>query len=111
VATAFNFGPADDDALSVAALVELVLGLWGDGCWEAVAEANAPHEAGLLRLDCRRARERLGWRPLLTLKEAAELTVTWYRRASEAASPAALFDLSLEQIAWYEKRWQAARRP
>jgi CDP-glucose 4,6-dehydratase len=110
VATAFNFGPADDDALPVAALVELVLGLWGDGRWEAVAETNAPHEAGLLRLDCRRARERLGWRPLLTLKEAAELTVTWYRRASEA-SPAALFDLSVEQIGWYEKRWQTARRP
>ncbi len=110
-ATAFNFGPAADDALPVAALVELVLGLWGGGRWEAVAEANAPHEAGLLRLDCRRAHERLGWRPLLTLKEAAELTVTWYRRASEATSPAALFDLSLEQIAWYEKRWQAARRP
>ena len=111
VATAFNFGPADDDALPVAALVELVLGLWGDGRWEAVAEANAPHEAGLLRLDCRRARERLGWRPLLSLKDAVELSVTWYRKASEAASPATLFDLSVEQIGWYEKRWQAARRP
>src|SRR5262249_46598381 len=46
-ATAFNFGPRDDDALPVAALVELVLALWGDGGWEAVAETHAPHEAGL----------------------------------------------------------------
>lgn len=110
-ATAFNFGPRDDDAVPVAALVELLLGLWGDGRWEAVAEADAPQEAGLLRLDCRRAHERLGWRPVLTLKEAAELTVTWYRAAGGAASPAALFDLGREQIAWYEKRWQAARQP
>jgi len=114
VATAFNFGPRDD-AVPVAALVELMLGLWGDGRWEAAAETDAPHEAGLLRLDCRRARERLGWRPVLTLKEAAELTVTWYRAASGAesgaTSPAALFDLGREQIAWYEKRWQAARQP
>jgi CDP-glucose 4,6-dehydratase len=110
-ATAFNFGPRDDDAVPVAALVELLLGLWGDGRWAAVAEADAPHEAGLLRLDCRRARERLGWRPVLTLKEAAELTVTWYRAATAATSPAALFALGREQIAWYETRWQAARQP
>ncbi|HEY2996140.1 MAG TPA: CDP-glucose 4,6-dehydratase [Methylomirabilota bacterium] len=110
-ATAFNFGPRDEDAVPVAALVELVLGHWGDGRWEAVAETDAPHEAGLLRLDCRRAHERLGWRPALTLKEAAELTVTWYRAAAGGASPGALFELGVEQIGWYEKRWQAARQP
>ncbi|HEU5196586.1 MAG TPA: CDP-glucose 4,6-dehydratase [Methylomirabilota bacterium] len=110
-ATAFNFGPRDDDAVPVAALVELVLALWGEGRWEAEAEADAPHEAGLLRLDCRRAHERLGWQPVLTLKEAAELSVTWYRAAAAAASAAALFDLGREQIAWYEKRWQATRQP
>ena len=110
-ATAFNFGPRDEDAVPVAALVELVLGHWGDGRWEAVAETDAPHEAGLLRLDCRRAHERLGWRPALTLKEAAELTVTWYRAAVGGASPGALFELGVEQVGWYEKRWQAARQP
>ena len=108
-ATAFNFGPRDDDAVPVAALVELVLGLWGDGRWEAVAETDAPHEAGLLRLDWTRARQRLGWRPVLALKEAAALTVDWYRAA--AAPDAALYELGVEQIAWYEKRWQAAREP
>ena len=81
------------------------------GRWEAVAETDAPHEAGLLRLDCRRAHERLGWRPALTLKEAAELTVTWYRAAAGGASPGALFELGVEQVGWYEKRWQAARQP
>jgi len=110
-ATAFNFGPRDDDAVPVATLVELMLGLWGEGRWEAVTEAEAPHEAGLLRLDWTRARERLGWRPVLTLKEAAELTVTWYRAAVAATPSAALYDLGLEQIASYEKRWQAAREP
>ena len=110
-ATAFNFGPRDEDAVPVAALVELVLGLWGDGRWEAVAGTGAPHEAGLLRLDWTRARERLGWRPVLTLKEAAELTVDWYRAAGAATPPSALYDLSREQIARYEKRWQAVREP
>ena len=109
-ATAFNFGPREDDAVPVAALVEAVLGLWGDGRWEAVTDTGAPHEAGLLRLDCRRARQRLGWRPVLTLKEAVELTVDWYRAAA-SMPPAALHELSRQQIAAYEKRWQAAREP
>ena len=110
-ATAFNFGPRDEDAVPVAALVELVLGLWGGGRWDAVTEPDAPHEAGVLRLDWGRARERLGWRPALTLKEAAELTVAWYRAASASTPPSALYDLGVEQIAWYEQRWQAAREP
>ena len=110
-ATAWNFGPRDEDAVPVAALVELVLGLWGDGRWEAVAEAAAPHEAGLLRLDWTQARQRLGWRPVLTLKEAAELTVAWYRAAAGGATPPALYDLGVEQIGWYERRWRAAREP
>ena len=110
-ATAWNFGPRDEDAVPVAALVELVLGLWGDGRWQAVAEATAPHEAGLLRLDWTQARQRLGWRPVLTLKEAAELTVAWYRAAADGATPPALYDLGVEQIASYEKRWRAAREP
>jgi CDP-glucose 4,6-dehydratase len=110
-ATAWNFGPRDDDARSVIALVELVLALWGDGRWEAVAEARAPHEAGRLRLDWSRARLRLGWRPALTLEDAAGLTVAWYRAAAADATPAALYELSVEQIRAYEKRWQRAREP
>jgi CDP-glucose 4,6-dehydratase len=110
-ATAWNFGPDDDDAVPVAAVVELVLGLWGGGRWEAAPDPTAPHEAGLLRLDATRARERLGWRPALTLKEAAELTVDWYRAATAGATPGRLWELALEQIARYETRCQAVRQP
>jgi CDP-glucose 4,6-dehydratase len=110
-AGAWNFGPREDDAVPVATLVELLLGLWDGGRWQAAPEADAPHEAGLLRLDWTKARERLGWRPALTLKEAAALTVAWYRAAGDGASAAACHRLSLEQIAQYEARWQAAREP
>jgi CDP-glucose 4,6-dehydratase len=110
-AGAWNFGPRDDDAVPVAALVELLLGLWEGGRWEAAVEEQAPHEAGLLRLDWTKARERLGWRPLLTLKEAAELTVAWYRAAAAPTAAQRLHELSLEQIRQYEKRWQGAREP
>ncbi|HET7344224.1 MAG TPA: CDP-glucose 4,6-dehydratase [Methylomirabilota bacterium] len=109
-AGSWNFGPREDDAVPVATLVELLLGLWDGGHWEAAPEDSAPHEAGLLRLDWTKARERLGWRPLLTLKEAAELTVAWYRAAAGATADAC-HRLTLEQIAQYEARWQPAREP
>jgi CDP-glucose 4,6-dehydratase len=110
-AGAWNFGPRDDDAVPVAALVELLLASWDGGRWEAAVEDEPAHEAGLLRLDWTKARERLGWRPLLTLKEAAALTVTWYRAAAAPITPARLLELSIEQIRDYEKRWLAAREP
>jgi len=35
----WNFGPREDDAIPVAALVELALGAWGDGRWEAAYDS------------------------------------------------------------------------
>lgn len=110
-AEAWNFGPRDEDAVPVAALVSLLLDHWEGGRWEAVPEANPPHEAGLLRLNWSKARRRLGWQPILDLREGVGLTVPWYRAAYSPESPSRLFELSLEQIRQYEKRWQGAREP
>jgi CDP-glucose 4,6-dehydratase len=110
-AEAWNFGPREEDAVPVAALVELLLARWDGGRWEAAPEEEPPHEAGLLRLDWTKANERLGWRPVLTLKEAAEFTVAWYRAAAVTTAARRLHELSLEQIRQYEKRWQVAREP
>lgn len=110
-AGAWNFGPRDSDAVPVATLVELIVGRWEGARWESRPDADAPHEAGLLRLDWSKARERLGWHPGLTLKEAVELTVAWYRAAAGSGPTRALYDLSVEQIRHYEQRWQTAQEP
>jgi CDP-glucose 4,6-dehydratase len=110
-AGAWNFGPRDADAVPVATLVELIVGLWDGAQWESKPEGDAPYEAGLLRLDCSKARTHLGWHPGLTLKEAVELTVTWYRAAAGAGSARSMYDLSVDQIRHYQHRWQAAREP
>jgi CDP-glucose 4,6-dehydratase len=108
-AGAWNFGPRDDDAVAVETVVELITGHWEGARWESKPERDAPHEAGLLRLDWSKARTRLGWHPGLTLKEAVELTVSWYRAAAGTASARAMYELSVEQIRHYQTRWQSAR--
>jgi len=110
-AGAWNFGPRDADAVSVGTLADLIVGQWAGARWETVSDDDAPHEAGQLRLDWRKARAHLGWQPLFTLKEAVQLTVEWYRGAAGSGSPHAMYELSVEQIRHYQQRWQAIREP
>jgi CDP-glucose 4,6-dehydratase len=89
----------------VAQLADLLVEAWPGGRWTA-EPARGPAEAPHLALDSGKAAARLGWRPRLSLREAVSATVAWYRRALSEASPEAMFDLSLSQIA----AWEGARR-
>lgn len=99
---AWNFGPADDDVISVHELTERLVRLWGGGRISLEPPANAPHEAHTLRLDSSKARQRLGWRPRLTLDEALQWTVDWTR--TWASSPDAAEQVLKKQIANYMDR-------
>lgn len=78
-AEAWNFGPRDDDAKPVAWMVDKFVELWGrDAKW--TRGTNEPlHEAHHLRLDCSKARARLGWSPKLSLPMALEWAAEWYQ--------------------------------
>lgn len=41
------------------------------------AEANAPHEANFLKLDCSKIKRVFGWKPRWGVEEAVEKTVEW----------------------------------
>jgi len=80
---------------------------WGSGRWTApAADAGAPHEAKLLRLDSSKARERLAWRPVYGVEEAVAKTVEWHRAASKPGFDALAFTRA--QLADYAA---AAGRP
>lgn len=79
VAEGWNFGPEDEDARPVEWIVGQLAAAWGEGArWQADAGEH-PHEAGTLRLDISKARQRLGWQPRWTLDTALEQTVRWHR--------------------------------
>lgn len=81
-ASAFNFGPGDEDAWTVEQVANYLAAAWGEGAtWRRDPEAGV-HEAGTLRLDASRARAELGWRPRLSAVEALNWTLGWYRAQS-----------------------------
>ena len=74
----YNVGPDECDCVTTGELVELFCQKWGDGAaWVNQAEANAPHEANFLKLDCSKLKIVFGWQPRWHIDEAVEKTVDW----------------------------------
>ena len=103
-ATAYNFGPSDDDARPVAWIAGKMTSLWGDGARWILDPDPGAHEAGTLKLDTSRARADLGWSPHMRLETAIEWTVQW-TRAWQAGGDMHAFTLG--QIDAYESLLKA----
>lgn len=66
----YNVGPDDCDCVTTGDLVDLFCKHWGEGAkWENQAEANAPHEANFLKLDCSKVKSTFGWQPRWHMEE------------------------------------------
>jgi CDP-glucose 4,6-dehydratase len=52
---------------------------WGNGASWVLDRSPSLHEAGYLKLDSSRAHNDLNWSSQLTLQQALELLVGWYR--------------------------------
>lgn len=71
----YNVGPDECDCLTTGELVELFCQTWGEGArWENRAEANAPHEANFLKLDCSLLKSTFGWKPRWHMAECMTMT-------------------------------------
>jgi CDP-glucose 4,6-dehydratase len=84
-ASAFNFGPSDEDAWPVERIATAVANMWGEGAsWVRDADPSM-HEAHTLRLDASKSRAELGWQPRLKIETALEWTMAWYRAWQKGA--------------------------
>lgn len=71
----YNVGPDDCDCVTTGELVDLFCNTWGEGAsWINQAEANAPHEANFLKLDCSKVKGTFGWKPRWHIAECMEMT-------------------------------------
>jgi CDP-glucose 4,6-dehydratase len=76
-AEAWNFGPNDDDAKPVEWIVKKMIQNWDGQASYQVDGGNHPHEAGYLKLDCSKAKMKLGWQPRWNIGTAIEKIVEW----------------------------------
>jgi len=74
----YNVGPDECDCVTTGDLVTYFCNKWGENqIWKNIAEANAPHEAHFLKLDCSKIKNLLGWQPRWNVEQAIEKTVEW----------------------------------
>jgi CDP-glucose 4,6-dehydratase len=79
-AEAWNFGPSDGDVKTVEWIITELVKNWGqDASFDIDAGAANPHEAHFLKLDCSKARLKLGWRAQWDLAEAIKRICAWHK--------------------------------
>lgn len=73
----YNVGPDECDCVTTGDLVDLFCKTWEGVTWMDHTEANAPHEANFLKLDCSKIKTVFGWKPRWHIEEAIGQTVAW----------------------------------
>ncbi len=105
LAGAYNFGPGPNDAVAVRDVVELARAAYGEGEVQYGTGGEGPHEAAWLALDAAKAEAVLGVAPRLTLVQAIQRTMAWYKAQADGGDARKLCETD---IADFEAR---ASRP
>lgn len=95
----WNFGPDDRDARPVEWVVRRFCDAWGPiGAYE-IDKGEHPYEAHFLKLDCSKARTRLGWSPRWSLEQAIDRVAEWTKGYMENRD---LHEICVRQVEQYE---------
>jgi CDP-glucose 4,6-dehydratase len=100
---AWNFGPQPSNCVTVKEIVESVIEHYGSGSLTISNTHPTAKETGLLMLDISRAKNLLGWNPILSIDESIKLTVDWYRNYRNRPT----LDICVSQIDYYTKAWKS----
>jgi CDP-glucose 4,6-dehydratase len=103
-AEAWNFGPEEADSRPVEWLVDSLCARAPGASWKR-EEAPQLHEAGTLKLDSSKAKQRLKWHPRWALDQALAQTFDWHLAWRNGAD---MCEFSLQQIAAYESTMEIA---
>ncbi|MBQ8108887.1 MAG: CDP-glucose 4,6-dehydratase [Clostridia bacterium] len=95
----YNVGPDECDCVTTGRLVELFVSRWGRGLkWVNLADAQGPHEASFLKLDCSKIKSVFGWRPTWHIDETIEMTCAWTRVWLEGGDVPAEMDREIAEF-------------
>ena len=98
-AGAWNFGPIYGKSLFVEDVVKKIKNYWNKIDYKVSPNSKDVHEAGLLKIDSSKAKEKLKWAPVWDGQKALEVTANWYRSYYEDGEINTESDISA-----YEKR-------
>ena len=101
----FNFGPESSQDITVKALLESLAKIWG---WKLIDNAirindtkSKFKEAGLLKLNCKKAKDLINWEPNLNFDETLVYVSDWYKEYFSRHKN--VNKLTVGQIDQYEK--------
>ncbi len=97
----YNFGPQEKAVKTVRELACEVIANYGSGRIKTENISPGMPEAGLLYLNCAKARSTLGWRCRWDFKQAVRATVSWYQQVAAGASP---LTVSRRQVRGYMRQ-------
>jgi len=98
---AYNFGPPGHHNFSVMTLINEMNIHWDNITWNDVSTNKEHlHEAGLLKLNCDKARHDFSWSPTLEFSETVQMTVEWYKSYYENKGHS-MSEFSINQITQY----------
>ena len=95
----YNIGPDDCDCVTTGDLADLFCISWGDGAkWINKSEANAPHEANFLKLDCAKIKRTIGWQARWHIADAVAKTVEWSKAWLNGEDMNAVTDAQIKEF-------------
>lgn len=97
---AWNFGPEDGSAITVEELVQRFIEIWDKNIKWVCDKSAKHHEAQMLKLDCSKAKSRLGWKPRLGMNDTLEWTVEWYKSFTRKQD---MRNITTDQIERYKR--------
>ena len=80
VSDGWNFGPENNETLTVKEVLQISSKVWSDLKFDFPILEEQPHEAKLLRLDCAKAHQKLNWQPVWEMEKSIEKTILWYKK-------------------------------
>ena len=83
---AWNFGPTENDSITVSEVVEILARTWGaDNIWKQ-DQASYDQEEPVLKLNASKSKKLLGWHTRLSVAQALEWITLWHKETDQGVS-------------------------